>query len=72
MPKCLARDQQIIFTDRPADGFQLRTNLTRKSGILSFKWQQCDRAGKKIVKNPGVGIAPLTFANSIPKFENGD
>jgi len=53
----LTRDQQIVFTNRPAKGFRLRAKFTRKSSILFVERKRVNRSGKKADKQLSIHLA---------------
>jgi len=55
--ECLTRDQQIIFTNRSANGFRLCTKLACKSCILFVEDQRVNRSGKKAGKQLSIHLA---------------
>jgi hypothetical protein len=55
--ECLTRDQQIIFTNWPPNGFRLRTKFACKSRILFVEDQWVNWSGKKADKQLSIHLA---------------
>jgi hypothetical protein len=57
--KRLAPDQQVVFANRPAHGFRLRTQLACNSRILLVECKLADRAGKKTDQKADIQVAAV-------------
>src|SRR6266481_7704238 len=55
--ECLTRNQQIIFTNRPANGFRLSTKFACNSRILFVEDQRVNWSGKKADKQSSIHLA---------------
>src|ERR1700719_381855 len=68
--KRLAPDQQVVFANRPANGFHLRTQLACNSCVLFVEGEMVDRTGKKASKEASVRVAAQALRYPIPEFKN--
>jgi hypothetical protein len=57
----LTCNQQIVFANRPANGFHLRTKFAGKSCVFVVECKLVDRAGKKFCDVPSIILNPSTF-----------